>query len=264
MILRAVCGFAFCLLVAFCGAAQQLPNGNVAKIGELPTVCPPEGDDNCLLLKMASFTANAVLHGNISDPYAGYREACERSDADGCFALGSLYELSEGSVRQLPAIVLKQFKRDSVAAAAAYEKSCALGSALGCATAANMIAPDEPSLERASIENQVLYMDYQRRSCEAGWLLSCEVFIYDTVIVSSEEWPGGEFALNSLAREAASLWCASGSLDGCYHEGFHLMLMGYAEGGNASQVEDGWQIILNNCAAGNELSCDLVNRPRSD
>lgn len=249
------------IVAASCGAERPEKIANEFA-PELPAACPPDGFDDCFRQKMVSFQVSAVFSGVGTDPLAVGRAACDRPDADGCFLLGTLFELNDVSFQAVPESVRRSLrrsiKRDMVLAAQSFEKSCALGSAMGCASAADLIAPDDETLQHLSVEKQKLYFKYQRRSCEVGWLLSCSVFLESVLKISPDDWSDGKYAFFDAEQKVASIVCAAGDLYGCHRQGVAVMRMGYAEGGTQQQLEAGFQKLIGNCEAGFDESCALI------
>ncbi len=229
-----------------------------SSVGQTTEACAVEGYLDCLGAKVESFRTLVEDKAQTDFVLKVFVEACRIPDADGCFMLGSLLEGGESAMAPLAPEVRAIIPRDLVAAGKAYSKSCTLGSAMGCATYGQFLAGADEEFKSIGLQRQEQVLGAQRRSCELGMLVSCDVFLELARHIHGEVWAAGAYALHDQERVVAGIACRAGDPEGCFSEGLALIMMGATEDGSDQEIEAGWGVIRDNCAAGHQASCDLV------
>lgn len=220
--------------------------------------CPADGYLECLGGKVEGFRTLVEDKAQADFVLKVFVEACGIPDADGCFMLGSLLEGGESAMAPLAPEVRAIIPKDLVAAGEAYSKSCTLGSAMGCATYGQFLAGAGEEFKSIGLQRQEQVLSAQRRSCELGMLVSCDVFLELARHILGEVWAEGASALHDQERVVAGITCRAGDPEGCFSEGLALIMMGASDIGTKQEIESGWVVIRDNCASGHTPSCDLV------
>ena len=235
-------------LLASCNAAE----------GQAEPPCPIEGFDECILEKGTAFSLAVGGREQQDFFYRSYQKACDDLDADGCFALGSLLDEADAIVQALPPHYLLPERTDKTAAIKALEKSCSLGSAMGCATLSETLINNLPTeFQSANIQDKVPVFAAQMSACELGWLEACDVYLELSRHVEPEDWPDGALVFSETEKTVAAKLCENDNLDGCYSEAIADFLIADAMGGSELQFDKGMALLERTCNAGHEDSCML-------
>ena len=157
--------------------------------------------------------------------------ACDKGNADGCSALGLMYQNSEGVAR------------DDFKAASLYRKACDGGNARGCTNLGWMTESG-----RGTDKDQVKAVSLYRKGCDAKDAYGCDLlgvmYLNGTGVTKSEE------QAVALARKS----CDGGDARGCHDLGWVY------EVGKGVKQDYSQAIALNRkaCDAGDTMGCNSL------
>jgi len=233
--------------------------------GDVEPPCPIEGFDTCVFKKGITFSLAVGDRDQQDFFYRAYQKACDDLDADGCFALGSLLSEADGIVHALPPHYLLPERTDKIAATEALEKSCSLGSAMGCAALSEVLRTHlSVEFENSNIADQARIISAQKSACDLDWLQACDVYLDLSRFIEPEDWPGGALNFSEAEKEVAARLCANNSLEGCLSEAIADFLIAEAMGGSELKFNEGMARLKDTCHAGHNESCLLHSKLSED
>lgn len=250
---RRTSAVALVFVLAGCSAAK-------ADIPDPAPPCPVDTYDECLAKKAEEFGLAVDDRSRPDFLLAAYEPACDAQDADACFMLGSIFSGSEATRAPLPQTMSDALPVDKEKAMIAYRKSCSLGSAMGCATLANFIAPDADTFQNLTSNEQIQFLIAQKKSCDLGMLISCDVYLDTARSFDPEKWPDGPHSYFTQETSVAAVPCSSGDHEGCFSEALATVLSAKYPPGTKEDYDDGIRMLKDNCAEGHQGSCDLLEK----
>lgn len=240
--------------LASCAKAEE-----AAFVPQAP--CPVDTFEECLAEKAQAFGLAVKDRRRPDFLVAAYEPACKAQDADACFALGSIFSGSEAARAPLPQVMRDAIPVDRERALAAYRKSCDLNSAMGCATLANFIAPDNDQFKDLQIADQIEFLNADKKSCNLGMIVSCDAYLDTSRLFEPENWPDGPRAFMLQESSVAAVPCDAGDEDGCFSQAIALMLSAkYTSSQDESDEvrEAGTAQLQHLCDSGYKESCALL------
>lgn len=221
--------------------------------------CPPENYDACYAEKSAQFVTRAGGREKPDYAFRAFDEACTRGDADGCFGLGAILSGVEHLETMISEDVHEAHPVDQEASRNAYEKSCSLSSAMGCAAFGQALFDQMgPDFENADAQDRADALAAYRRSCELGMIVTCDAYLYQSSRMNPETWIEGQKAFYLSHAKVASITCEKGDPWSCYSQAIALMNAASVGGRDEVEYEKGVQLLRQTCKSGHGDSCQTI------
>lgn len=227
------------------------------RIGE---ACPFEETNACINAKIAFLSVQDSTATGKLDPYSMSSTYCQEGDADACWLHGSLLSGDIDPKQVWPEQFYELIRVNAAQAEASYQRSCELGSAMGCATLADfLLSAAGGEIATASVDIQVRVLEADAKACELKQILACLVHNERVADIPVATWPGGEIALYQEAIRTSDIACRAGDYDGCLYQALGQFWIANLGIEPASNRESAVALLQRSCDAGHQPTCAIFD-----